>query len=162
MSFASYGLVTHERTPRVRYAGKVYIILVIIGEVLIFSGMAGIAVLAGTTSFNALGSNWVEMRWGVWFFSAIFAGFGIKAGVLPLHVWLPLAHPAAPTPASAVLSGAMIKAGLLGWLRFLPVGEIALPGLGTICIVLGGTASIAAALYGFFNPIPKPFLLTPA
>ncbi|MDZ7826954.1 MAG: proton-conducting transporter membrane subunit [Gammaproteobacteria bacterium] len=41
-------------------------------------------------------------------------------GVLPLHVWLPLAHPVAPVPASAILSGVIVKAGLLGWLRFLP------------------------------------------
>ena len=54
-------------------------------------------------------------------------GFGIKLGVVPLHFWLPLAHPVAPTPASAVLSGAMIKAGLLGWMRFLPLGEVAMP-----------------------------------
>ena len=59
----------------------------------------------------------------------ILLGFGIKAGALPLHVWLPLAHPVAPVPASAVLSGVMIKAGLLGWLRFLPVNlDMALPG----------------------------------
>jgi formate hydrogenlyase subunit 3/multisubunit Na+/H+ antiporter MnhD subunit len=57
----------------------------------------------------------------------LVAGFGIKAGVLGLHVWLPLAHPAAPFAASAVLSGAMIKAGLVGWLRLLPLGEVALP-----------------------------------
>lgn len=158
MSFASYGLVIHDRTWQVRYAGKVYIILVVIGEVLIFSGMAGVATLAGATSFEEIGAGWVGRNWGPLFFGALFLGLGIKAGALPLHVWLPLAHPAAPTPASAVLSGAMIKAGLLGWLRFLPVGEAALPGWGAICTVLGAFAFIAAALYGCFQSNSKALL----
>lgn len=68
--------------------------------------------------------------------------FGIKAGLIGLHMWLPLAHPAAPVAASAVLSVAMIKAGLIGWLRYLPLGQQALPELGALPIL----ASIAAAL----------------
>ncbi len=47
-------------------------------------------------------------------------GFAVKLGIVPLHVWLPLAHPVAPSPASAVLSGLLVKAGLLGMLRFVP------------------------------------------
>jgi len=65
-----------------------------------------------------------------------------------LHFWLPLAHPVAPTPASAVLSGAMIKAGLLGWLLTLPLSETALPQWGTLMIMVGALASIGAALIG--------------
>ena len=49
-------------------------------------------------------------------------GFGLKMGLAPLHVWLPLAHPAAPMPASAVLSGVVVKAGVIGLIRFLPLG----------------------------------------
>ncbi|MDJ0621605.1 MAG: proton-conducting transporter membrane subunit [Desulfocapsaceae bacterium] len=158
MSFASYGLVIHERTPEARYAGKVYIVLVIIGEVLIFSGMAGVGTLAGTTSFAQFGEDWVSQGRGALFFGALFLGFGIKAGALPLHVWLPLAHPAAPTPASAVLSGAMIKAGLIGWLRFLPIGDAALPGWGAIYIGIGALAFIAAALYGCMQANSKALL----
>jgi formate hydrogenlyase subunit 3/multisubunit Na+/H+ antiporter MnhD subunit len=67
----------------------------------------------------------------------LLIGFGIKVGIVPLHVWLPLAHPAAPTPASAVLSGAIIKAGLLGWLRFLPLGEVSQIGWGNLWLSVG-------------------------
>jgi len=67
----------------------------------------------------------------------LLIGFGIKVGIVPLHVWLPLAHPAAPVPASAVLSGAIIKAGLLGWLRFLPLGEVSLPDWGNLWMSVG-------------------------
>jgi formate hydrogenlyase subunit 3/multisubunit Na+/H+ antiporter MnhD subunit len=78
-------------------------------------------------------------------------GFGIKVGALPLHVWLPLAHPAAPTPASAILSGAIIKAGLLGWMRFLPLGVMAFPAWGAGCIAVG----LAAAFYGVLAGLPQ-------
>ena len=62
----------------------------------------------------------------------LIAGFGLKMGLVPLHVWLPLAHPAAPMPASAVLSGAIIKAGVIGLIRFLPFDGGA-AGLGRRC-----------------------------
>jgi NADH:ubiquinone oxidoreductase subunit 5 (subunit L)/multisubunit Na+/H+ antiporter MnhA subunit len=86
------------------------------------------------------------------------AGFGIKLGVMPLHGWLPMAHPAAPTPASAVLSGAMIKTGLLGLLRTLPLGVVALPGWANVCLVVGIATSLLAALIGTAQRNPKAVL----
>ena len=75
----------------------------------------------------------------------LFFGLAVKAGALPLHVWLPLAHPAAPVPASAVLSGAMIKAGLIGWLRLIPLdSSVMTPIWGEMCLALG----LAAAFFG--------------
>jgi len=88
----------------------------------------------------------------------IFLGFGVKAGVLGLHLWLPLAHPVAPTPASAVLSGVMIKAGLLGWMRFLPLGAEPWPLLGTAALLLGLLAALAAVLIGLTQRQPKVLL----
>ena len=88
----------------------------------------------------------------------LLVGFGIKAGALPVHVWLPLAHPAAPTPASAVLSGAMIKAGLLGWLRFLPIGLSAMTYWGTLCIIAGLLAAFYAVAVGVTQRNPKTIL----
>jgi hydrogenase-4 component B len=86
------------------------------------------------------------------------AGFAVKAGIMPLHVWLPLAHPAAPVAASAVLSGALIKAGLIGWLRLLPLGGAAWPGWGTVFVVVGLTTAIAGALIGVAQTRPKVVL----
>ena len=85
-------------------------------------------------------------------------GFGIKAGALALHFWLPLAHPAAPVPASAVLSGAMIKAGLLGWLRFLPLGYAALPAAGLGLVGVGLAAALIGAAAGALQRNPKTVL----
>ncbi|MGE5306870.1 MAG: proton-conducting transporter membrane subunit [Alphaproteobacteria bacterium] len=88
----------------------------------------------------------------------ILTAFAIKAGALGLRFWLPLADPAAPVPASAVLSGAMIKAGLLGWLRFLPLGEASLPGFGYFVIAGGLGAAFFVTLIGVTQKNPKTLL----
>ncbi|MDO5501216.1 MAG: proton-conducting transporter membrane subunit, partial [Propionibacteriaceae bacterium] len=88
----------------------------------------------------------------------MIAGFGIKAGLVLLHVWLPLAHPAAPPTASAVLSGAMVKAGLVGWLRFLPLGEIGLVDAGRAMVIAGALGAFAAIPVGLAQRNPKTVL----
>jgi len=158
MSFASYGLVVHHRTPEALRAGQVYIILVVVGEVLLFAAFAFVAQAAASIEFEAVRpavarSELRDLIVGLTLFS-----FGIKAGVIGLHVWLPLAHPVAPTPASAVLSGSMIAAGLLGWLRILPLGEVVLPGWGGVMIVAGMLAVFYAVLVGLLQTNPKTVL----
>jgi formate hydrogenlyase subunit 3/multisubunit Na+/H+ antiporter MnhD subunit len=144
MSFASYGLIIHNADAEAQWAGKVYIILVVVGEILLFVGMLMAYRITGSLDLNEVptalgGSPQRDVVVG-----CLITGFGIKVGAIPLHVWLPLAHPVAPTPASAVLSGVLIKAGLLGWLRFLPLGEATLPEWGGLCVVAG----LAAAFFG--------------
>ena len=73
----------------------------------------------------------------------LIAGLGMKAGLVPFHFWMPLAYSAAPTPAAAVLSGAVVKASILGMIRFLPL-ETAMPDWGTALAAAG----LFAALYG--------------
>jgi formate hydrogenlyase subunit 3/multisubunit Na+/H+ antiporter MnhD subunit len=128
--------------------------LVIFGEILLFTALALIFRTTGSPSLNAVTSvpsnNLVILL--------VLVGFGIKAGALPLHVWLPLAHPAAPTPASAVLSGAMIKAGLLGWLRFLPWGQPGTAVWGSSCIVAGMLAAFFGVIVGLNQKNPKTLL----
>jgi formate hydrogenlyase subunit 3/multisubunit Na+/H+ antiporter MnhD subunit len=143
MSFGAWVLVIHDGTREARRAGLVYIVLVVIGEALLVAGVL-LAAGAGGTAFDGLAARLAEAPRLELAAGLLLAGFAIKAGLVPLHVWLPLAHPVAPTPASAVLSGAMIKAGLLGWLRFLPLGEIALPEWGILCVFLG----LLSAFYG--------------
>jgi hydrogenase-4 component B len=87
-----------------------------------------------------------------------FSGFGVKAGAALVHFWLPLAHPVAPVPASAVLSGAMIKAGLLGWLHFLPFGEGDFPGWGALLVTAGYLAAFGGAAIGLTQREPKTVL----
>ena len=144
MSFASYGLVVHERTREAMRAGRIYIILVVIGELALFAALVMAMTTTDAIAFEAVRAGLAQTASRNLIITLALIGFGIKAGVLGLHVWLPLAHPVAPTPASAVLSGAMIKAGLLGWLRLLPLGEAALLQWGEVFMLLG----LAAALYG--------------
>jgi formate hydrogenlyase subunit 3/multisubunit Na+/H+ antiporter MnhD subunit len=157
MSFAAYALVVHDGTERARRAGRVYLVLVLVGEALLLPAV----LLAVAASGNDLG----DVPAGVaisphrdLIIALVLGGFGVKAGALPLHVWLPLAHPAAPTPASAVLSGAMIKAGLLGWLLFLPLGEAELEGWATLCVAAGLLAAFYGVLVGLTQKNPKTVL----
>lgn len=143
MSFSSYGLVVQDRSESARRAGRIYMVLVLVGEVLLFAGFVGIAATAETSALT---------------FVLLVLGFGIKVGMPGLHVWLPLAHPAAPVPASAVLSGAMIKAGLLGWLRFLPLGEPGFEAWGAVLIGGGLAAAFLGVAAGLVQKSPKAIL----
>jgi formate hydrogenlyase subunit 3/multisubunit Na+/H+ antiporter MnhD subunit len=158
MSFAAYGLVVHQGRPEDRHAGRVYIALVIVGELLLFTAAVTAGYHAGGTDFSTLRQMLATGSAPPWLLLLFVVGFGIKLGLVPLHVWLPLAHPAAPTPASAVLSGAMIKAGLLGLLRVLPLGEATFPDGGTTLAIFGLVAAIGAALYGATQRHPKTIL----
>jgi formate hydrogenlyase subunit 3/multisubunit Na+/H+ antiporter MnhD subunit len=92
-----------------------------------------------------------------WIVTLLILGFGLKAGLVPLHVWLPLAHPAAPMPASAVLSGAIVKAGIIGLIRFLPFGE-SLPGWGEVLAAMGLFTAFYGVAIGITQANPKTVL----
>ena len=150
MTFAAYPLVIHERTTEALRAGRIYIVLAVIGEALLISGLILATARAGTTDLAGIAAALGADDRSAVVLALVVAGFAVKAGIVPLHVWLPLAHPAAPVPASAVLSGAMIKAGLIGWLRVLPLGADS-GGVPDV-VTLAGTAMISVgvltALYG--------------
>lgn len=154
MSFSAYGLIVHNRDSQSLRAGRVYIYLVVLGEALLFAGLLEGAWNAGSLNLD----RFADVAQNDRVIALLFFGFGIKAGALPLHVWLPLAYRAAPTPAGAVLSGAMINAGLLGWLRFLPLGQDALPEWSLLLIVAGLGAAIYGVLVGLFQDEPETVL----
>ena len=143
MGFAAYGLVVHEGSWVARRAGRLYLAMLMVGEVCLFAGVALVASRAEDLLFPGLGGEWTASAMALLLFAT---GFGIKAGVLGLHGWLPVAHPAAPVPASAVLSGLLIKAGLVGWWRVLPPepATVVPGGVAELVMFMG----IAAALYG--------------
>lgn len=119
MTLAIYGLVIHERSAEALRAGRIYLVMALAGEALILSGLLLLGARFGNFEFAALGALYGSDGAGLAGL-CLFAGFAVKMGIVPLHMWLPLAHPVAPIPASAVLSGVLVKAGLIGWLRFLP------------------------------------------
>lgn len=162
MTFAAYGLVVHSGTRDARLGGCAYLMMAVLGEGLILAGLLWGAGSIGTTTLGGLRQGMIEAPGGVWMGLLLWLGFGIKAGIVGLHLWLPLAHPVAPTPASAVLSGAMIKAGMVGWLVTLPLGESTagdpFAWLGRTMLAAGLVAAIGAALYGVCQRQPKAVL----
>lgn len=159
VSLPAWGLVVHDETARARRAGSIYLGLAVLAEIFLLLAFALLAAEApGDTIAVRDVVAYLPAAPGRHFAIALLvAGFGLKAGLVPLHVWLPLAHPAAPMPASAVLSGAIVKAGVIGLVRFLPA-DPALAGWGTALVVAGlGTAFYAVAV-GVTQANPKTVL----
>ncbi len=155
MTFASYGLVIHSQTPAARKAAKMYLVMAIIGELFIISALFLAVQSAGSTLFVDISPALANAANGPFIFLLGLIGFGVKVGAIPLYFWLPLAHPAAPVPASAVLSGAMIKAGLVGWMHLAPVGLVAWPSLGLMMVSLGFMSALGAVIIGLLQVDPK-------
>jgi formate hydrogenlyase subunit 3/multisubunit Na+/H+ antiporter MnhD subunit len=158
MTFAAYGLVIHTGSAEALRAGRVYITMAVLGETLLLVGLLLAAAASPSLRLDIVAGSIATAPHRDLIIGTLLAGFGIKAGAVPLHVWLPLAHPVAPTPASAVLSGCMIKAGVLGWLRFLPLGEAALPAWSSALVVLGLLAAVFGVALGVTQHEPKTVL----
>ena len=118
MALSSYFLVTTEhRIAEIRRAGFLYLLIAHVGAIGILLCFGVLQVGSGDYSFDAMRAAKLAGHWpSVAFLLALF-GFGAKAGILPLHVWLPEAHPAAPSPASALMSAVMLKTAIYGLLR---------------------------------------------
>lgn len=158
MTFAAYGLVIHERTREAVRAGRIYLVLAVAGECLLLSGLFLLAAEAGNPVAADMGRVYAELERPALVGGLFLAGFAVKMGLIPVHVWLPLAHPAAPVPASAVLSGVIVKGGVLGWLRFLPEAEPALAPAGGALVAVGLASAFVAALVGCFQARAKTVL----
>ncbi|WP_327640706.1 proton-conducting transporter membrane subunit [Kribbella sp. NBC_00482] len=119
MALTSLALVLaeHRLRPAVREAGVWYGAMTHAGLVAILLGLVLFASKAGSESFDALRAAQLSGTSRSIVFVLIFIGFGSKAGLMPLHVWLPRAHPEAPSHVSALMSAAMVKLGLYGILR---------------------------------------------
>ena len=118
MAFSSFFLVmANHRIPEIRSAGYFYMLVAHIGALGILLCFGVLQANTGDYTFANMRAQQLSPFWGsVAFVLAVF-GFGAKAGLLPLHAWLPEAHPAAPSPMSALMSGVMLKIALYGLLR---------------------------------------------
>ena len=118
MAFSSFFLVmANHRIPEIRHAGYLYMLVAHIGALGILLCFGVLQANTGDYTFANMRAQHLSPFWAsVAFVLAVF-GFGAKAGILPLHAWLPEAHPAAPSPFSALMSGVMLKIALYGILR---------------------------------------------
>lgn len=155
MSFTSYVWVAHdERTESLRAAGT-YLAVAVIGGLVMLMGIFLLYDVTGTLYFRDLSgvllrsSNSSTQIWTAGL--CLLFGFGAKAGAFPLHIWLPKAHPVAPAPASALLSGILTKAGMYGILiltAYLFLGSALWGGL---ILVLGVCTMVIGALLALFS-----------
>ncbi len=124
MTLATAALVaTEHEKPASRRAAYLYLVMSHVATGCLIAGFLTLAAGSGSLAFTALLSGEVArgtLRDGL--FVLFFLGFGVKAGVIPLHVWLPEAHPAAPTSISAMMSGVLLKAGVYGIVRVCAFG----------------------------------------
>jgi len=122
MSLASYFLVIFDsKEERSVNAGMIYLIMTHVGTAFITAGFLIMYKYANSFDFLALKDACVLMPSGAKDAAFLFllAGFGVKSGIVPLHVWLPYAHPQAPSHISGIMSGVMIKTGIYGIIRFI-------------------------------------------
>lgn len=119
MSFASYMWVIHEQDKEAMSAGKTYLTIAVLGGMVLLMGLFLLYSITGTLViselYDAVVSAGSSAKLYVSAFCMLF-GFGAKAGLFPMHIWLPKAHPVAPAPASALLSGVLTKSGVFGML----------------------------------------------
>jgi hydrogenase-4 component B len=154
MTLASYALVVSEGNKTNTHAGLVYMVMAHAGTALIMVVFLILTVHAGSFDFAALrtiASSLSGHERTVLFF-LVFIGLGAKAGVVPLHIWLPQAHPAAPSHVSALMSGVMLKVAIYGILRFgmdllSPAGNPIPPSWGWTVLAVGSVSAIIGVLY---------------
>ncbi|MBN1984413.1 MAG: hypothetical protein JW795_23005 [Chitinivibrionales bacterium] len=151
MSLASFFLVMFEHEKKqTAYAGWLYFIATHLGTACIIAYFLIVGALTGTYDLSSINSNETSRFWARILFVLAFIGFGTKAGIIPFHIWLPYAHPAAPSHVSALLSGVMIKVGIYGICRCLIFlhGNIEpwWAGLVILCGIISGVGGVLFAI----------------
>ena len=118
MALSSFFLVTSDHDhEEIRRAGYLYLLIAHIGAIAILLCFGALQAGAGDYTFEHMRELQPSAGWATAAFVLALLGFGAKAGIVPLHVWLPEAHPAAPSPVSALLSGVMLKTAIYGLIR---------------------------------------------
>ncbi|MBQ9625054.1 MAG: sodium:proton antiporter [Clostridia bacterium] len=154
MSFTSYVQVIHDESDGAKYAAQGYVAVAVIGGLIMLMGIFILYTQIGTTDMALFASKAAELNDKAKLFIAallILFGFGSKAGMFPLHFWLPQAHPVAPAPASSLLSGVLTKTGIFGILLvganlFLHDAK-----MGFVILCLGVVTMFLGALLALFS-----------
>lgn len=114
---ATFLVMSNHRIPEIRRAGYLYFLISHVGALALLLCFGLLQANTGNYTFANMRGQQLDAFWASVAFVLALVGFGTKAGIVPLHVWLPEAHPAAPSPVSALMSGFVLKAGLYGVLR---------------------------------------------
>ena len=154
LSFTSFTWVIHEQTKEAVKAGYTYLFIAVFGGLVLFMGLALLYYETGTLSYadlkaavDACPDRGMILAAGI----CVLLGFGAKAGMFPLHVWLPKAHPVAPSPASALLSGILTKVGIYGILMITLHALVEDYVFGSIILIAGMITMLLGAVLGVFS-----------
>lgn len=148
MSLATYGLIAARADRPGQRAGRLYIAMAVVAEAALLAGLVLAVRSSGSLALDDVrGAIAVAPDRDV-IIALLLVGFGVKAGMLGLHIWLPLAYTAPPLPVAAVVAGALTELGVLGWLRVLPVGEAPLAGWGVLLVAIGLAAVVHGVIVG--------------
>jgi formate hydrogenlyase subunit 3/multisubunit Na+/H+ antiporter MnhD subunit len=153
MALSSYFLVTTDhRLPAIRSAGFLYLLIAHLGAIAILLCFGVLHGGQGDYSFDALRAAALSPTWATVAFLLAFFGFGAKAGMIPLHAWLPEAHPAAPSPVSALMSGIMIKTAIYGMVRVIYdlIGGVRWE-WGMLVLLIGAGTTLFGVLYALMQ-----------
>jgi formate hydrogenlyase subunit 3/multisubunit Na+/H+ antiporter MnhD subunit len=153
MSLASYFLVAYEHQHAAnRRAAFLYLLMAHVGALAILLGFGVLSGLGGAFSFDAMRASYQGTGWASVAFALALAGFGMKAGLMPLHAWLPQAHPAAPSHVSALMSGVMLKIAVYGFVRF-AFDLLSQPhwGWGVATLIIGSVSALLGVLYALME-----------
>lgn len=146
MSLSSFFLVVYEfQRKETRNAGYLYLVFAQAGAMCIFAAFGVIYSYTGSFSFDSINQLPAQAKLVVFILALL--GFGSKAGIFPLHIWLPHAHPAAPSHISAIMSGVMIKMGIYGILRFYVLLADSSMLLGQIILMAGMISGVLGVVY---------------
>jgi len=149
MALSSFFLVTcdHDQAE-IRRAGYLYLLIAHIGAIAILLCFGALQAGAGDYTFENMRALQPTAAWATAAFLLALVGFGAKAGIVPLHVWLPEAHPAAPSPVSALLSAVMLKTAIYGLLRVtLDLIGSPLWWWGVVALVLGLVSALGGIVF---------------
>ena len=148
MALAAYFLVTADRLSReARDAGRLYLFATHVSTLVLFGLFALLRSLTGSTDLVPLPPGVAGTDAGTALFLLALAGFGLKAGLLPLHVWLPPAHAAAPAHVSALMSGVLIKTGIYGIVRITSLVPDPPASWGDALLVLGALSAVLGVAF---------------
>jgi len=153
MSLTSYFLVTwqHQHSAN-RRAGFLYLLMAEVGALSILLGYGVLAGFGDGFAFDAMRAAPLTSGWATAAFLMAFFGFGMKAGLVPIHVWLPEAHPVAPSHISALMSGVMLKVAVYGFIRFSfdLIGDMQW-GWGVAVLIVGSISALMGILYALMQ-----------
>lgn len=143
-------ILVHRSDRGVREAVLVYLGVTHLGGVGVWLCLIMLSNAGVLSNPAAFGQQSATFQWAIWI--AAMIGFGVKAGVMPVHIWLPRAHPVAPSHLSALMSGVMLKVAIYGLIRVLFFWAAPVPtGVAVVVLAIGTLSALGGILYALFQ-----------